>query len=618
GPAIGGSSIVTSNPAVTSAQPRRVTYVPALDGMRGISLPGTIYTHFHIFLGFLPTAPWWVRRSGPFTLNIEMFFVLSGALITSLLVAEYQRSSRIALDSFYLRRSRRLGPALLAVVPLLLIAQYALPGSSSTPLGHSPLVTASFLLLFVGNWQLATGGNLGWLGPAWTLGIEEQFYLTWPAVLRSCLRRQWDRRHLILGFWTLIVLSSAIGLVLARHFGSSEAVYMTPSQVAPILLGCALGYALTTNADGWFVRLLRLRVTALAGLGGMVAISAFFYTHLTLLVGGGYVLYGASACLLIGHCMAVADRPSIVSRVLGWKPFVVIGQVSYEAYLVHCIVILAVLRVAPRMPVADMIVLDLALIAVISGAFYYFVEQPIRRHGWRAAFRRRERVRVPRAAVYPVRSRAGWLAGAASAAAVVVVAAVMVATAGHTPAGSSRLVGAEPDVASVGLPPASAATPQSVGNADQGSSAVTSPAATSAIGHPDSLGSLGTSGPIAVATPGWAGTGTGVPSVASSAARPPVPTVNRISPLSGPVAGGTKVEVFGTGFIRGATVYFGSVAATHVRVISATRLTAVAPAAALVAARQASAHPLHGLTAPVEVRTAGGRSTSTGIVYTYV
>jgi peptidoglycan/LPS O-acetylase OafA/YrhL len=160
---------------------------------------------------------------------------------------------------------------------------------------------------------------------------------------------------------------------------------MTPAQLSPILLGCVLGYTITSNPLGRLAYVLRSRLVALAGLAGMVVISIEWDANLTALAGGGYALYGAAASLLIGHCMVMADRPTIWSKVLGWRPFVIIGQVSYEAYLVHCIVILAVLRVAPTMRVTHMILLDLALIAAFSGAFYYWVERPIRRKGWRAA-----------------------------------------------------------------------------------------------------------------------------------------------------------------------------------------------------------------------------------------
>lgn len=590
-------------------KPARVTYVPALDGMRGVSLPGTIYTHFHIFLGVLPTAPWWVRRSGPFILNIEMFFVLSGALITSLLVSEYQRSGTIALDSFYLRRSRRLGPAMLAVVPLLLISQFLLPGAGPHPLGTSPWMTGLFLVLFVGNWQLATGGNLGWLGPAWTLGIEEQFYLTWPVLLRGALRRSWTRERLLLAVSSMITLTVGVSAVLVRQYPPHRAVYMTPTQVAPILLGCVLGYVLMTNADGWFVRMLRLRVSALVGLGAMVAISAFLYTKQTFLMSGGYVLYAAAACLLIGHCMALADRPSWVSKVLGWRPFVVIGKVSYEAYLVHCVVILAVLQVAPRMPVPDMIVLDLALIAVISGAFYHLIEQPIRRYGWLAAFRRRRRAArpEPRTAPYPARSRTSVLAGFASAAAVVVFAAFLVATAGHTPAGSS-LVGAQPDVASIGLPPQAVPDRQPAVSVPRHHVAPTSEAVTA----PQPARGARAAG----ASRGWWNVG-----IAPGAVTPPAleaPQIISLRPATGTVPGGNVVTIRGRHFTRDARVYFAAQPVRDVTWLDSRTLRIVVPPARTVAVNTALTR-LHGLKAAVRVATAGGTSAvGAGDLYTYI
>ena len=115
---------VVSAVATSNASASRLRYIPALDGMRGLSLPGTILTHYALFLGSTPSAPHWLRNVGPLTLNIQMFFVLSGALITSLLVSEHQRTGAVSLKSFYLRRSRRLGPALLATVVLIGIVQY--------------------------------------------------------------------------------------------------------------------------------------------------------------------------------------------------------------------------------------------------------------------------------------------------------------------------------------------------------------------------------------------------------------------------------------------------------------------------------------------------------------
>jgi peptidoglycan/LPS O-acetylase OafA/YrhL len=373
---------------MTSPPTPRGRYIPALDGLRGLSLPGTIFTHFGLFLGVLPTAPHWLQNYGPFTLNIEMFFVLSGALITSLLVREHERKGEISMTMFYVRRTRRLLPALICVVPLLLIAQYLIPGSvAGNPLGTSPWLTAGSVLLFLGNWRLvADGVGLGWLGPAWTLGIEEQFYATWPALLYLALRKRVSRVAILLGLAIGTVASVAFSSIALEHLTSTQTFYLTPTQLPPIFVGCALGYELTVNPAGRLAQLVRSRMVALAGLAAMVVISWQMYHRQWALARGGFALYGLAAALLIGHCFVMAGEETFISRFFGWKPFAVIGQVSYEAYLVHCIVIFAVLRVDPSMNVTLMILLDVVLITVLSGVFYYFVERPIRRRGWRRAF----------------------------------------------------------------------------------------------------------------------------------------------------------------------------------------------------------------------------------------
>jgi peptidoglycan/LPS O-acetylase OafA/YrhL len=378
------AAVSTADDAPGIPAPSPLRNVPALDGLRGLSLPGTIFTHFAIFfIIYLPDKPRWLKQAGPFTLNIEMFFVLSGALITSLLVSERQRKGRVSLVSFYKRRSRRLGPALLAVVPLLLLAHFTLEHNGQLdPLGATPWITAASLLLFVGNWRLSENeAGLGWMGPAWTLGIEEQFYLTWPALLLLMLRR--FRAWAILLAVALIVAGSiAFSAAYSHKVGTSRTGYMTPTHLPPLLLGCALGYWLASFPTGRFAQVLRSQLVAVAGLAGMVWISKEYYADRHFLDAGGYALYGTFACLLIGHLFVVASRPGLISKLFAWKPLVVIGQVSYEAYLVHVIVILATLRMFPTMDAVSMIVLDVVLIAVISGAFYYFIGRPIRRRGW--------------------------------------------------------------------------------------------------------------------------------------------------------------------------------------------------------------------------------------------
>jgi peptidoglycan/LPS O-acetylase OafA/YrhL len=178
----------------------------------------------------------------------------------------------------------------------------------------------------------------------------------------------------------------AASSIAQEHLHWAQTFYMTPTQLPPIFMGCALGYELTVNPTGRLAQLVRSRTVALLGLAAMVVISWQMYDRHWALARGGFALYGAAASLLIGHCFVVAGEETYISRFFGWKPFAVIGQVSYEAYLVHCVVIFAVLRVDPTMNVSAMIVLDVVLITVLSGLFYYLVERPIRRRGWRRAF----------------------------------------------------------------------------------------------------------------------------------------------------------------------------------------------------------------------------------------
>jgi peptidoglycan/LPS O-acetylase OafA/YrhL len=358
--------------------------------MRGVSLPGTILTHFALVLQFRAGAPDWLRHVGPLTLNIEMFFVLSGALITSLLVAEHRRTDAVSLKNFYLRRSRRLGPALIAVLPVMVILNLAWPGKgAASPLGHHPVLAIASVAVFVGNWVLfRISGGIGWLGPAWTLGIEEQFYLTWPTLLRLTLRRRARRVAVLIGVGCIVLISVAGGVLIYHHVGRSRAFYATPIQLPAILIGCALGYELTSNPGSRFARVLQSRLVALAGLAGMVVISIRGAGHPDFLYRGGYVPYAIGACLLIGHCFVVAGKETVVTKFFSWPPFVVVGQISYEAYLIHTIVILAMVRALPSMHVYPMMLLDTAVVATVSALFYYGVEQPIRRRGWRGAFRK--------------------------------------------------------------------------------------------------------------------------------------------------------------------------------------------------------------------------------------
>ncbi|HVV77531.1 MAG TPA: acyltransferase family protein [Mycobacteriales bacterium] len=590
----------------------RIGYIPGLDGVRGLAVLSVILFHLGLVLSKHPHAPGWLVHVGPFVLGVQAFFVLSGALITSLLVSERRRTATVSFRGFYLRRWRRLGPALVVLVPLLIVAQLLWTGSSvGSPLGTHPLLVVVSVALFVGNWANFRGdSNLAWMGPAWSLGVEEQFYLTWPAVLMVCMRRRVSRRNLYLGLGFAVVLSVATAALIQHHYGLTPTYFATPTQLPCILLGCALGFELTVNPAGRLARLLRRRVVAIAGILGALVSGLEIVDHTSYQYRGGYLPFSVCVCLVVGHCFVSVDRQSVVTRALSWRPLDAIGKISYELYLVNLIVIAAVSAAAPNLPVYPTMLVDVVLTFAGSAALYAVFDHRVRRFGWLATLRLSGRIpapRLPQPAVYPARARAGWLAGAAVAATAVVVAGAMVVTEGGSHGGDSKVViGAAPVVSSVIPQRHSTAPSASVAPGGSGERPVTR-----ALG-PRS------------ATSGRSGTAASTSrqhrssSRASTPTRLPVPTVQGVSPLSGPLDGGTDVTVIGTGFVPGAKVYFGTVAAKDVRVVNATTLKVLAPSAGKVALGTPNIRSLYGLTAPIVVSTGGGRSAATGAVFTYL
>src|SRR5579871_5080274 len=172
-------------------------YQPALDGIRALSILAVLLYH--------GSVTW----AGGGFLGVEVFFVLSGFLITSLLLREWQETGAVRLGRFWSRRARRLLPALFVLVAVVAV-YYRATGSDATPLGLQSNAVAT--LLYFGNWhQIATGssyfaasGPLSPLQHTWSLAIEEQFYLLWPLLLvaglwtvgRLSRRRREDAGHI--------------------------------------------------------------------------------------------------------------------------------------------------------------------------------------------------------------------------------------------------------------------------------------------------------------------------------------------------------------------------------------------------------------------------------------
>ncbi|HEX3794015.1 MAG TPA: acyltransferase [Acidimicrobiales bacterium] len=345
----------------------RVQHWPAFDGVRAISLLVIIAFHANY-----PTF-----LSGGFA-AVDVFFVLSGFLITWLLVNEHDRYGAISYSKFYARRALRLFPALAAVivgVVILVLAYHSLAPYRPLTLHGLP-----YVILYVGNWDIAFGSvlTLGLLGITWTLAIEEQFYLLWPLVLNKLLRRM-DRRRiarfLILTAVAEMLLRAAIYLFFPGHWIVAQ--YSTVTHSDGLLLGSALALMWTCR-DEWkhwdviekhgdFLGVAAVAGWALVFFAGHQGFhQVFIWTTLSVL---------ATVTLLV-HLLL---RPkSWISYVLEIRPLQWIGKRSYGCYLWHLsvIAVLDTISIPGGHPHFERFVLDLAGTFVIAAISYRLVELP--------------------------------------------------------------------------------------------------------------------------------------------------------------------------------------------------------------------------------------------------
>lgn len=324
---------------------QRLGYVPALDGLRAGAILLVLGLHF---FNFPPGG----------AVGVDLFFVLSGFLITTLLLEERETAGQILFRAFYIRRARRLFPALAA----LLVAFFVV----STAAGGHPLVTVTAGAFYFTNILIASGhGALGdRLGRLWSLAQEEQFYLLWPGLL------------LILGksgrlvMW-LIVLAAVLAVYrasLVLDGASGIRVYFGPDTHAD---GLVVGAALAAARRRW-----GLAVGEWAGQLGCAAIlpaSVVGWQFVRPWAIWGEPLFEIAAALLI----AAAVSETALSSGLSSKPMVWIGQRSYSLYL-WMGTILAWSRVlfgqGPMIRIGA-----LGVVFVVAALSYRFVEQPFRR-----------------------------------------------------------------------------------------------------------------------------------------------------------------------------------------------------------------------------------------------
>jgi peptidoglycan/LPS O-acetylase OafA/YrhL len=299
---------------------RRLGHVGALDGMRAVAALAVVAFHARI-AGF-----------GNGDIGVDIFFVLSGFLITSILLARTGSGRAIDFRDFYRRRALRLLPAYFAVVIVCVLLQ--LTGSYGGTFKGAVLSTFYVANLAIG----ATGMGLGTLSHTWSLSVEEQFYLVWPALLAFLLaRRGNDARKLlvtvaafVLAAW-LMVVGLAIAGAPARVASNA-----TPTRAVELLIGALLAiFIATPSLSGALERCRPLSRVSLAGvLAGVLLIGLIAVPGLSDDVSSivGWPLISVLTCTVIYACLRGAT-PLVAP--LGSRFMTAVGKRSYGLYLWH-------------------------------------------------------------------------------------------------------------------------------------------------------------------------------------------------------------------------------------------------------------------------------------------
>jgi peptidoglycan/LPS O-acetylase OafA/YrhL len=339
-------------------------YRPELDGLRGISIMLVLTHHF-----YYPLLP------GGF-FGVDIFFVLSGFLITSLLVKEWNQKGKINLKNFYFRRVLRLIPALIlfmlvtGIVALLFLTQKE---ASKTYQG------IWLTLCYASNWFYAfrsfSASNL--LGITWSLAIEEQFYTTWPIILLLAHKLRLRRPWVLCALPVTVMIIAFHRKMLAEHGASIlRLYYASDTRADALLIGCFIGLLFAwelfpRNSIRFEIWIKSLATGSLIFLAYMVGTASwgdmFLYTY------GGYTLIAVAIGLIL--IVLIVRPPKGALLFLNFAPLVWIGRVSYGLYLWHWPV-RELIYPKNNIPTSvTQLVLVIVLSLLLTSVSYYLVEK---------------------------------------------------------------------------------------------------------------------------------------------------------------------------------------------------------------------------------------------------
>ena len=351
---------------------KRFPYLPGIDAMRALAVLAVF--GYHAGLGWMP---------GGF-LGVDVFFVISGYLITSLLLREFQRGGHVELGRFWLRRARRLLPAVAVLIAVSIVLGAIFDASRLDALRGDAIAS----LFYFANWHFIFGhesyfeqfGRPSLFTHLWSLSVEEQFYLFWPLVFAAGMKL-FGRGKLVLG-----VLAGALGSVALAWIlfdpgsDASRVYYGTDTHAVGLLAGVALAMVwspveLRRHRAGPLVGPILDAVGVLA-LGYIVLSFLHVHDYDLALWHGGYLWLAIATALLLA---ALAHPAARLGPILGQKPLLWLGLRSYSFYLWHWpVLVLTRPGIDVSLPRGILIPLQLLATLVLAELSYRYVELPFR------------------------------------------------------------------------------------------------------------------------------------------------------------------------------------------------------------------------------------------------
>lgn len=356
-------------------------YLPGLDGLRALAVVAVLLFHADV--------PW--MRGG--FLGVDLFFALSGWLITTLLLREARRTTTIDMVAFWGRRIRRLMPAALTMIGTVLVWSWVAAKPYERDVVLTDAISAQY---YLANWhQISSSGGYwaSFTSPSpfdhlWSLAIEEQFYFAWPIVVWLVVRLA--RRHVdgaLLAVTTIGATASFVTMLLLYHGGDPTRVYMgTDTRAFSLLVGAALAclpvWTFTSAAVQRMGNRVDLVLLAICGALGAMWVGTDGTTATWLFRGGLLGHSVLSAVLVATVAAATLHHCGRMVAVFEWRPLVAIGRVSYGLYLWHWPVYVVLDEARTGLDGPALVLVRLAASGAVAIASYVLVERPIRTRRW--------------------------------------------------------------------------------------------------------------------------------------------------------------------------------------------------------------------------------------------